>query len=179
MHQLHRYHQPGQPVRVQCSLKEIPHHKRQHQNHLNTKADNGRNHIGNGRGQPGKVDLSKNVGIGGKHVGVVDHTGGEVAPDGVAAQIEQECGNPVGADARNAAEHKGVDDTGKQRRQEEPRGAQNRLLVAHRKIALGKQDNQIPVPPDLPEIQVKHAVSGGNVGVIGGMLCHRITSFFG
>ena len=65
--------------------------------------------------------------------------GGEIAPDRVAAQIEQERGNAVGADAGNAAKDKRLHDTGKQGRQENPRRTKDGLLITHHEIPFGEQ----------------------------------------
>ena len=120
-------------------LKEIVHHEQQHQHHLNAEADDRGDDIGDGRGQPWEIDLAEHIGVGRKGVGVAGQAVGKIRPDGVAAQIKQERGNPVGADAGNAAEDKGLDDTGKQGRQEYPRGTKDGLLIAHHEIPFGEQ----------------------------------------
>ena len=121
------------------ALKEIVHHEQQHQHHLNAETNHRGDDIGDGRGQPGKIHLAEHVGVGGKGIGVAGQAVGKIRPDGVAAQVKQERGNPVGADAGNTAEDKGLDDAGKQGRQEYPRGTKDGLLVAHHKIPFGEQ----------------------------------------
>ena len=56
-----------------------------------------------------------------------------------AAQVKQKRGNPVGADAGNAAEDERLHDAGKQGRQENPRRTKDGLLIAHHEIPFGEQ----------------------------------------
>ena len=120
-------------------LKEIVHHEQQHQHHLNAETNHRGDDIGDGRGQPWEIDLAKHIGVVRKGVGVAGQAVGKIRPDGVAAQIKQERGNPVGADAGNAAEDERLHDAGKQGRQENPRRAEDGLLIAHYEIPFGEQ----------------------------------------
>ena len=120
-------------------LKEIVHHEQQHQHHLNAETNHRGDDIGDGRGQPWEIDLAEHIGVGRKGVGVAGQAVGKIRPDGVAAQIKQERGNPVGADAGNAAEDERLHDAGKQGRQENPRRTKDGLLIAHYEIPFGEQ----------------------------------------
>ena len=118
------------------ALNEIVHHKHQHQRHLNPEADDRGDDVGDGRGQPWEIDLAEYIGVGRKGVGVAGQAVGKIRPDGVAAQVKQERGNPVGADA---AEDERLHDAGKQGRQENPRRAEDGLLIAHHEVPFGEQ----------------------------------------
>ena len=121
------------------ALNEVVHHKHQHQRHLNPEADDRGDDVGDGRSQARKIHLAEHIGVGRKGVGVAGQAVGKIRPDGVAAQVKQERGNPVGADAGNAAKDKRLHDTGKQGRQENPRRAEDGLLIAHHEIPSGEQ----------------------------------------
>ena len=100
--------------------------------------DHGRDHIRNGNGQPGEIDLAEDSGISRKSTGIFCDTGGKVDPNGITAHVEQNTGNAIRANACDTAEHKGVNDGTNQRVQEQPCRTQNGLLVGNGKIPLGK-----------------------------------------
>ena len=154
-------------------------HKQQHQNHLNAEPHNGRKHIGNRRRQSGEIDLAKDTGIFRKGVGIVAKAGVEIVPDSVTGQIEQQHGNAIGLNAGDTAEDKGLDNGAEQRGQKNPGWTQHGLLIGHHKIPLGKQINQVPILPDLFQIQIQPVMPGGYMGVIiGCIFSHEITSSF-
>ena len=126
--------------------------KCQHQNHLDPKANDCGNNVGDGRNQPGKIHFTENAGVFRKGIGITGQAAGKISPDGIAAQIEQVCGHTIGADTGNLAEHKGLDNTAHQRRQEQPRRTQDRLLVRYDKITLDEQKDQILVAPNLFQV---------------------------
>ena len=123
--------------------------KQAHHNHLNEKADDCGNHVGNGGHQSREIDLAKDTRILRKGAGVGGQAVGKEGPDGVAAQVEQVCGHAVGADAGNFTEDEGLHQAAEQRRQKQPRRAKDGLLVGDNEIAFGEQVDEIPVVPDL------------------------------
>ena len=142
-----------------------------HHNHLNEETDDCGNHVGNGGHQPWKIDLAENTRIFRKGTGVGGQAVGKEGPDGVAAQVEQVRRHAVGADAGNFTEDKGLHQTAEQRRQKQPRRAKNGLLVGDNEIAFGEQVDEVPVVPDLFQIQLQPLMFGGNMGVI---VCHSL-----
>ena len=160
MHQLYRDHQPCDPVGAHLAPEQEIHHEHQHQKHLDAEADDGRQHIRNRRGQPGEIHLAKDIGIGGEGIGIVGQACGEIRPDSVAAQVEQQRGDAICLDARDAAEDEGLHDGAEQGRQEDPGRAKDGLLVGHHEVPLGEQADQVPVLPDLFQVQVVPVVFG-------------------
>ena len=149
MHQRHRNQQPGPPVGRNRALRQIVGEEEQHEDHLHAELDDGRQHIGNRRGQAREIDLAEYVCVGREGLRVLRHAGGEENPDGIAAQVKQQLRHAVRLDARDAAEHERIDDAADERVQENPRRAQHRLLVREHKGTPGEHDDQVAVSPNL------------------------------
>ncbi len=158
VHQRHRNEQPGPPVGRNRSLRQVVGKEDQHEDHLHAELDDGRQHVGNRRGQAREIDLAEHARIGRKGLRVLGHAGGKENPDGVAAQIEQHLRDAVRLNARDPAEHERIDDAADERIEENPHRAQHRLLVGEHKGSPGEQDDQIAVSPDLLQVQVEPAV---------------------
>ena len=98
--------------------------------------------------------------------GSTGKTGSKEAPHGITGHVEQHLGNTIGGNAGDAAKHQRKDQSGHQRLQNHPGRAQNGLLIAQNKTALGKEPDQVPIPPNLLQIDIKPSFFRFQMGVV-------------
>ena len=105
--------------------------------------------------QTRKIDLPEHRRIVHKRVRCADQTCGKVRPRDIARHIEQKLRQPVRRQACDPTEHERLHDRRKQRLNDVPERAEDRLLIPRLQIALHKQSDQVPVFPDLFQIQLE------------------------
>lgn len=137
---------------------------------LDEEVDEAGQHLADGHGQPRKIHLTEDLGVGDKGVGGIVDAVGKKGPHGVARHIKKETGHAVGRHVGHAAEHHVEDDGGDEGVQDDPRGAKDRLLVQHGKVALDEHDDQVAVLPEFLQVDIEPPGLGADDGrpAIGG-----------
>lgn len=166
MQEHYGYQKPRPPIRRYRADDEIICEKEYDQDHLHAELDHGFKHVRDGHSKAWKIDLTENVRVGGKDVGIFGKSGREKDPDRVGAEIEEHLRNTVGGDAGNASENEGVDQAADQGIEKDPRRTENRLLIRNDKGPLREKQYQIAVFPDLAQVQIKYAMLGRYVCVV-------------
>jgi len=104
--------------------------------------------------QARKVDLAKQVGIGGEGGGGAGEAAGKVAPQNITRHVEEHLGKTVSWELGDVAEDDRENQRGKQRLDDEPQRTKDGLLVARDKISLHKHANQVAVVPHVTQLQI-------------------------
>jgi hypothetical protein len=97
-----------------------------------------------------------------KYIDRIVKTAGKKGPEHGAGIIKKGIGNVIGSDFCKSAEYKGVHNSGKERTNDKPQGAQYGLLVQGYEIPLDKKKNQIPVTDQIPNLQIQQLSLGSN-----------------
>ena len=102
--------------------------------------------------------------VGGKGVGGLGEAVGEVLPADDAGEVEERLGEAVGGDLRDAAEDDHEHDRGEGGLDEEPRRAEDGLLVLGDDVALDEEGEEVAVVPELAQVEAQEGGAGGDDG---------------
>jgi len=122
-----------------------------------------------GNHQAGEVDLAEYTGIGSKDIAAGGEALLEVVPERDARHVEQWLGNAVGADARQTAEDKHINDSRKHRLDEVPEWTKDGLLVHGDDVPADVHPIEVTVTPQALDVYIEPGFLRGNFGDIG---CH-------
>ncbi len=151
--------QQGQGQDAPRRRKAEPDHEPGHDDH----ADDEIQQFGQGgrqrQDQSREIDLADHIGILDQAVGRLGQRIGKVIPGHHGGKAEDDVGYPVGADARQVAEHNGKDQRGEQRLDNGPTHAQHRLRIPGLDAADGQEIQEVPVAVQLPPVD--HFPPGG------------------
>ncbi len=144
------------------SLKqEIDNHSYIEQ-HLNAKPEQVGDHNAERAYDPREIDLSEDRLVVAENGGGFGQAVGEVAPGGDPGKVKQRLRESVGGQTRQIAKHKGKNDRRGNGLDKIPERAEDGLFVERHHIAAHKQHQQIPVAPDLAELQIEPALLRGD-----------------
>jgi len=137
----------------------VEHHREQNRR-CDQQIDQRRERGGHRDDQTRKVDLREQVSLGDHAEGRLLQRLGEEQPGQQAGVGEDRIRNPIGGDLRDLAEDDGEDHHRDQRRQQRPENPENqrpenpenRLLVAHGHVAPDQKPEQLPIRPQLLEV---------------------------
>ena len=135
-----------------------------HQAERHQEVDEPRQDRGHRDDQPGKVDLGDQPLLGHQAVARLGQGVGEQLPGKQGRQDEQGVRLAVGRQLAELAEEDGEDHHGEQRLEDRPGHPQSGLLVPQLDVAQGQEPEQLPVPPDLPQVDRPPAPAGANAG---------------
>ncbi len=163
--QYERKRKDRQPVGMHLSGHDEIDPEAGEQQHLNAEIDGGRNDRSDRLGQTREVDLAENVGVILERVGSLVDTFGKEAPERVACHIEQDLRDTVRRQVGNVAEDDGIDNGRDERNEQDPRGAEDGLLVNQGEVFFYEHTDEIAVLPQFLQVQVEQPVTGSDMRI--------------
>ena len=148
-------------IRIDPNLKarheQIDHQEGQEHGRLDPKADEIAEHRGDRHTQAGEVNLPHGSAACDKGVGGTVQTAGKIVPGDIAAHVKQESRHSAAVrQSCHIAENKGKHNRREQRLDHGPGRAQDRLFILGDEVPFDKQQDQIPILPDFPEIEAEN-----------------------
>ena len=130
---------------------EVDHHHQQH-GRGDGEIDQPGGHRAHRDHQPGKVNLADQVLIAHHALARLGDRVREEHPGDQAGEDEQGIRHVARGAGRRLAKEEAEDQHRRQRLQDRPGRPQNRLLVTHLDVAPGQEEQELTVPPELPQI---------------------------
>ena len=115
---------------------------------------------GDGNAESGEIDFAEDTGIADECAGGAGDALGEVIPTGDPRHVKEHGRQAVGGELGDAAEDEGEQGGGEDGLDEVPERAEDGLFVLGDEIAPDKHHRQIPIPPEVGEVEVEPAGFG-------------------
>ena len=151
---------------MHLSLKHGPQDQNDYHCRMDQKLDARSQYTRDRDGQSREIDLAEHLRIGQEGRGVLVQAVGKEYPQRVAAQIEEELRDPVGAELGNVSEYYRINNARQKRADDYPQRTEYGLLVHQLERSLREQNNKVPVSPHLFEVHAHRALFSGYMNVI-------------